>query len=63
MAGSPAAALLGLVFTSEQQPHLAFPIAIEVVSASGGRRLQRVDSSADSVRITMKATAPTADEA
>ena len=63
VAGSPAAALLGSLFTSEQQPHLAFPIAIEVVSTSSGRRLQRVDSSADSIRITMKATAPTAGEA
>ena len=70
--GSEASVMLATMFTTEQQPHLAFPTAIEHVGASSGgpgggggnrRQLQRADGGADRVVITVKAVAPTPEEA
>lgn len=52
VAGSPAADLLSSLFTSEQQPHLAFPAAIEAVGTT-----------ATATRVTMQAAAPTTEGA
>ena len=61
--GSEASVLLATIFTTGQQPHLAFPTAIKHVNVSSGtgRRLQ--GSGGDGVQVTIRATAPTAEEA
>ena len=75
--GSEASVMLASMFTTEQQPHLAFPTAIEPIpmansgddggGGGGGHRhrrhLQRADGTVDRVRITLKAVAPTSQEA
>ena len=62
--GTEAAELLASMFTAEQQPHLALPIAVQPLTSGGGHRraLQKAEGTADRVIITVRATAPTAEE-
>ena len=73
--GSEASALLATMFTSQQQPHLAYPTEVEALSAamfggsSGGhRRLQNqgptsMGEPSGGVRLSLRAIAPTAEGA